>query len=285
MEIGCILVLYNPNLILLDQVINSIKDQVEEIFIADNSTITINEEIFHGDKVLYSKMPTNVGIAKAQNVGINYFIKQRFSHVIFLDQDSVPEKDLVATLMNELIFLKEKSIPVGAIGPRPINRENNKEYREKRNKSISQDLTEVNELISSASLIPLVNFEEIGLLEESLFIDGVDHEWCWRAKKIKGLRFFISEKAHLSHKLGEGDRFFILKNIATPRTFRTYYLYRNYLILCRRDYVPFSWKASNGIKYFLKLFYYPIFLKPQKDYFHNIIRGIKDGIFYQANKK
>ena len=60
----------------------------------------------------------------------------------------------------------------------------------KRGKIFSEDLTEVNELMSSTSLIPIEMFSKVGLLEETLFIDGVDHEWCWRAKKIENLRFF-----------------------------------------------------------------------------------------------
>lgn len=228
-------------------------------------------------------MLTNVGIARAQNIGIKYFINQKFSYILFLDQDSIPDTNLLSFLIDDLDFLQKQSILVGAIGPRPINRENKQEYRGsiKKGKFITQNITEVTEIISSASLVPIKHYEEIGLLEESLFIDGVDHEWCWRAKKISNLRFFISEKAQLSHKLGEGDRFFIFRNIAIPTPFRTYYQFRNYLILIRRDYVPLYWKLSNGIKYLIKFFYYPLFLKNGKDYFSNMVRGIKDGVLYR----
>ena len=281
MKIGCIIVLYNPDLSIFEKVINSISNQVDHIFIADNSLNKIDEKFIGNYKnISYQKMSGNIGIAAAQNVGILYFIELNFSHVIFLDQDSIANKELVLHLIEDLKFLGKKLIQVGGIGPRSINRESNQEYRGKvkKGKPITKYITEVSEIISSASLIPLEHFKQIGLLDVSLFIDGVDHEWCWRAKKIKNLRFFISEKAHLSHKLGEGDRFFILRNVAIPTPFRTYYQFRNYFILLRRNYVPLYWKFSNGFKYLIKYFYFPLALHPRKEYFKNINKGIWDGI-------
>lgn len=282
MKIGCIIILYNPDLILLREVLDSIIDQVDSTFIAENSISQIDQNLLYGYKhIIYKKMQGNIGIASAQNNGIKYFIEHSFTHVIFLDQDSIVDKELVPQLIKDFEFLNLNLIQVGAIGPRPINRENNKEYRGgvMKGKPVTDYITEVTEIISSASLVPLKYFEEIGLFEESLFIDGVDHEWCWRAKKIKNLRFFISEKAHLSHKLGEGDRFFLIRKVAIPTPFRTYYQFRNYFLLARRNYVPIYWKVTNGFKYLVKLFYFPIFIKPRKEYFKNIIAGIKDGIF------
>jgi len=281
MKIGCIIVLYNPDLSIFEKVLNSIVNQVDGIFIADNSPIKIDEKFIGNHKsIIYKKMLGNTGIAAAQNVGITHFKKFKFSHVIFLDQDSIAGKELVSQLIEDLEFLGKELIQVGGIGPRSINRESNQEYRGKvrRGKPITQYITEVCEIISSASLVPIEHFENIGPLDVSLFIDGVDHEWCWRAKKTKNLRFFISEKAHLSHKLGEGDRFFILRNVAIPTPFRTYYQFRNYFILLRRNYVPIYWKLANGFKYLIKYFYFQLAVQPRKEYFKNINKGIWDGI-------
>ncbi len=282
MKIGCVLVLYNPNLLLLREVLNAVQNQVGIVYIADNSSSGIESDIFlDKNNIVYEKMKKNVGIAAAQNFGIKFLIQQKYTHVIFLDQDSIMDRELINQLVLDLDYLQSKSIYVGAIGPRPVNRESNKKYigSIKRGKPVTANITEVTEIISSASLICLDNFIEIGLLDESLFIDGVDHEWCWRAKKIKKLRFFISEKTFLSHKLGEGDQFFLIRKVKTPTPFRTYFQFRNYFILLRRNYVPIYWKVSNGFKYSIKLFYYPVFIKPRKEYLKNILYGIKDGIF------
>lgn len=285
MRIGCVLVLYNPEKELLIKTLCSIILQVEKVFIADNSCSPKEWFKNYTDKIIYQRMSGNIGIAAAQNVGIKHFTEHNFSHIIFLDQDSIVDEGLISQLVKDLEFLNQKLILVGAIGPRPINRESNKKYRGsvRKGKPITPYITEVTEIISSASLVPLKYYKNIGLLEESLFIDGVDHEWCWRAKKIKNLRFFISEKALLSHKTGEGDRFFVFKNMAISTPFRTYFQFRNYFVLSRRNYVPLYWKLANGFKFFIKLFYYPIFIKPRKEYLKNILRGIKDGIFNKTN--
>ena len=114
-------------------------------------------------------------------------------------------------------------------------------------------------------------------MDDGLFIDGVDHEWCWRGRR-DGYRFFIDEHTPLSHKLGEGDRYFIFRKVAIPTPFRTYYQFRNYFKLLKRSYVPIYWKCSNGFKYLIKMFYFPFFVAPRKEYLKNIFRGIKDGI-------
>lgn len=280
MKIGCILVLYNPSFPLLDMVVKSVENQVDALFLADNSDIN-SEHLIQCDKAIYKKMSGNVGIAAAQNEGIRFFLSQGFSHLFFLDQDSVLSSGLVNQLVDDWESLEKNHVLIGGIAARPINRKSGKKYQASTTQGshYSDNLTEVGEIMNSSSLITAKNFSEVGLFEEGLFIDGVDHEWCWRASMLKDFRFFISEKAQLSHQLGEGDRFFIIRDVAIPTPFRSYYQFRNYFILLRRKYVPLHWKILNGFKYFIKLFYFPLFVKPKRAYLKNSLRGIRDGLF------
>lgn len=280
MKIGCVLVLYNPNWDLTSRVIESIISQIDLIFISDNSPYPQKSFIPLNDKIIYHSMNGNKGIATAQNEGIKYFININYDFMFFLDQDSIVEPETVIKLLTQYQHLIERNICVGAIGPRPINRQEGKEYRGsiKKGTKLTEEITEVTEIINSASLISVKNFISTGGMDDSLFIDGVDHEWCWRCNKVIKGRFFIAENVHLSHQLGEGDRYFLWKKVAIPTPFRTYYQYRNYFILSSRKYVPLYWKISNGIKYIIKAFYYPIFISPRKEYLKNISKGIRDGI-------
>lgn len=278
----CVLVLYNPNMQLLQKVISSIIDQVDLLYISDNSTdlIDITGVLSNHNKIKYEKMPGNIGIAAAQNFGIDYAINNGFEYLYYLDQDSISPKDIIKKLKSVYTDSIVKDNKIGAVGPRPFNRNENKEYRGsvKKGKVISHNITEVTELISSASLIKVNTFKDVGNMEASLFIDGVDHEWCWRANKLGEYKFYINEDAILSHQFGEGDRKFIYKKVAITTPFRIYFQYRNYFRLLRRDYVPLYWKLSNAIKYFIKLFYYPICISPRRIYLQRILSGIKDGI-------
>lgn len=277
-KIGCIIVLYNPDSDMLFNILKSISPQVSDICVIDNSIVNKDLDFSNFHNISYQKLNKNIGIASAQNIGLNFFKDHDF--IVFLDQDSIPPDNLVINLMKNYSILLNNSIKVGAVGPRPFNRGENKKYEGvvKKGKKIYSNVTEVGELISSSSLISIETFNEVGMLEDGLFIDGVDHEWCWRAKKIGNYRFFIIEDVLLSHQLGEGDKKFLGLSIHIPTSIRTYYQFRNYIKLIKRDYVPFYWKFSNAIKYFIKYFYYPIFLKDGNKYLKYMSKGIYDGI-------
>lgn len=280
MKTGCIIVLYNQNDDLLSTILNRILEQVNELYLVDNSSNNQASKFDRYSNTYYNFLGGNKGIAKAQNEGIKYFIQKEYDYIIFLDQDSIPPKNLVRELTKEALKLHEKGIILGAIGPRPFNVRENKPYIGffKPGKKIAPNLTQVTELISSASLVPTKNFLKVGLLEGDLFIDGVDHEWCWRASFKLKCQFFILESISLDHMLGEGDKTFGFKKIAIPTPFRVFYQYRNFFILLNRSYVPIYWKVSNGLKYFIKYFYYSLILENKKEYFNNINRGIKAGL-------
>ena len=279
MKIGCVLVLYNPNWDITTRAIEAVLPQVDKVSIVDNSPESQESKIKEDGKIEYHFLNGNKGIAAAQNVGISSFIDQEYDYILFLDQDSIVESDLVPKLLAQVSKLQSNNVCIGAVGPRPVNRQQGKEYKGSVKKGIPYDgeVTEVTEIISSASLIPIDNFSKAGMMESELFIDGVDHEWCWRCHKTTGGRFFIVETAKLSHQLGEGDRRFLWKKVAIPTPFRTYYQFRNYFRLIPRSYVPLYWKLSNGLKYLIKLFYYPIFVSPRANYLINIYKGIRDG--------
>lgn len=285
MKIGCVLVLYNPDIHVTINALKALMPQIDILVLVDNS-LCINKEFQNMSskgRCIYLHLGCNVGIAAAQNVGIEILKKEDIGYLLFMDQDSIAPSNMVESLVNSAYKIrKEASIPIGAIGPRAVNRQDSKEYKGSVKKGIkyNEELTEVTELISSGSLIPFENFDKVGCMDSSLFIDGVDHEWCWRARNKIGARFFILEKIKMSHQLGEGDHSFLWKKIAIPTYFRVYYQYRNYFLLIKRNYVPFYWKVSNGIKYIIKFFYFPLFIAPRKKYLINMLRGIYDGNIY-----
>ena len=53
--------------------------------------------------------------------------------------------------------------------------------------------------------MPSENFKKVGLMDENLFIDGVDNEWCWRAKTTSNLDSFILLDTAIEHYFGGYD--------------------------------------------------------------------------------
>ena len=287
-NVGAVIVLYNPNLDCLKLSLINLQLQVCNIILVDNSIDNINTleflNEFDSNLINYIPLNKNTGVAAAQNIGISFFIKKKMDFCLIMDQDSIISDNMVTQLLGDFLFLKSKNINLAIIGPTPINKETKKEYspRIRKNKAFFNEknhLIKVSELISSGSLINIKNLKDIGYMDEKLFIDGVDHEWCWRAIN-KGYSCAMSKKAILYHMLGEGDKKIFGIQIAITSSFRVYYQYRNYFYLLKKSYVPIYWKFNNAIKYFIKFFYYPIFVSPRKLYMKNIIKGIYHGIKY-----
>lgn len=278
----CILVLYKPAPLILNKAIESIINQVDLTWISDNTPNGYSGiddiKVTYSDRVLYNLMNGNVGIAKAQNEGIKYAIDNNFDFIFFLDQDSISPACIVEELKEGFSTIEKRGIRVGGVGPQPINRATGKKYKMDTLGKTVEGLVETKSLMNSASLLRVDLFREVGLMDECLFIDGVDYELCWRAASRAQYCFYIMPTISLSHQLGEGDRSFMGAPIKISTPFRAYYQFRNYFILLRRNYVPAKWKFKNGIKYLCKYFYFPIFCKPRIEYLKNINRGIYDGI-------
>ena len=281
-KITAIVVLYNP---IIDNLISNLKqiiDQVDNIVIVDNSISAIDSNYFIENGILnytYIFNNENLGIAKAQNIGIKIAKQNKSNFVFFMDQDSFPDNNLIQILYTDYLELYNNNIKISVIGSLAINKDNNLPYLPRLRKlklfSFKDNIYKANEVISSGSLIDIKLFDIVGYFDELLFIDGVDHEWCWRSKQ-HGYQCAISKNARLLHSLGEGDKKILGFRIAISSPFRIYYQYRNYFYLIKKKYVPFYWKLNNCIKYSIKLFYLPLFVSNK--YFIRIQKGVLDGI-------
>ena len=288
--IGAIIVLYNPNRDILRKGIEALSPQVDKVCVIDNSLIN-NYNIFKGyENVHYVPLLKNIGIAAAQNIGIKYFQDANYEYVIFSDQDSIAINGLVPDLLGVFKELTEKGVNVAAVGPMPINRATNNPYITQANiKAIypkgtlcdNYNVHEMYSIISSFSIVKIASFNYVGAMEEDLFIDGVDDEWGWRAYNKGRLRSFIATDYTFSHFQGDDERVRYKKS--TP--FRSYFQFRNFIILFRRSYVPAYWKRRNLLKFGIKMFYYPICVSPRREYLKSIVQGIRDGIANKMGKK
>ena len=72
-KIGCIIVLYNPNISMLFEILKEVSDQVSTVYIVDNSTTDNKLDFSSYENVVFEKLGKNIGIASAQNMGLNFF--------------------------------------------------------------------------------------------------------------------------------------------------------------------------------------------------------------------
>jgi rhamnosyltransferase len=198
------------------------------------------------DRLHYHHFPNNIGIAAAHNIGLRDLSSSGCEYALLLDQDSQINNDFVFRMSSLLVASTVEKRPLVAIGPRIICSFSEKTVkpRVQREIAVYDDLVCVTQIISSGMMIDLSKIDLVGFKDETLFIDGVDHEWCWRAK-THDYMVAIADKIEMVHRLGDARSKFAGVTYKVGSPIRLYYQFRNILLLSRRGYVPNYWKARN----------------------------------------
>jgi rhamnosyltransferase len=207
--------------------------------------------------------------------------------ILQMDQDSIPDDKLVSNLMQCYDKLSEKGYKVGLVGPQDFDKDTKELNKARLKKGTYIEDTECVSLehtLSSGSLIPKYVYDTVGGMDNDLFIDAVDSEYCWRIKK-HGFLIVKNNNALLAHKLGDGKKKILgCLNVSVPSPIRHYYQVRNVLLLFRRNYVPRYWKYTGLVKIVFKLIVYPFTLEQGYTRFKYILKGINDGILNRHGK-
>ena len=261
-----IIVTHNPDLLSLKTLCDSLTKQVGRVVIVDNhSRNTLQTFISQWGGVELIEANENRGIAWAQNTGINWASSNGARYVVLFDQDSLPDANMIASLLKEYSVLTQQGCLIAAVGPSYQNTTNInvdpfvvlEGYKLVRKPLQGSSAAKVLFLISSGCLIPLSAIEDIGLMQEDLFIDYVDVEWCLRAKS-KGFDCYGSATAKMTHSIGSQTTHFIGRNFSLHDSNRYYYLFRNAVLLYKKAYISRQFKIADGFNLLMKFFIYPI---------------------------
>ena len=123
-------------------------------------------------------------------------------------------------------------------------------------------------------------FRDVGMMEDRLFIDLVDHEWCWRCGSY-GYSIYMTHEVELNHKVGEKTKHFLGLQFIVSAPQRYYFKYRNALWLIKRDYVPTKWKFKTVLRIVVEYLVFlitGIFNNESKKRSQFALTGIKDGV-------
>lgn len=291
-KICAVVVSFNPELALLEKGLLSLRDQVEAIVVVDNGSAQQTTEWLRrkaGARELeLIEFAENRGVATAQNAGIRLARDRRFTHVLVLDHDSVPEPGMVASLVRALKKLRNQKIAAlgaGYMDPRLGGSPHFVRTGKFMFQRISQghegaDPVPVDFLISSGALIPLSTLEHVGLMDERLFVDYVDIEWFLRAKSL-GYQAFGVFAARMEHRMGTARRRIWLgkwRYVPSYSPSRFYYIMRNGLLLYRRHYTPWRWVLNDINKNFAIFAIFAVLVPPRLEHIRAMIRGLWDGL-------
>lgn len=260
MKIGCVVVIYNPDI----QVMNNIKKypKLDEVILVDNS-LKNNEALFKdilNDNIKYIPLMSNTGIAHALNIGIKK-LSPNVNYVITMDQDSVLNNGIIEAYRKYENVHKE----ISALTPQ-YNTDRNPVVAKKGYKSVELSM-------QSGTLFNREIFNEIGYFDENLFMDVVDWEFFLRMKK-NGYKLIQCDEAVLNHNPAKTRvknlLLYKLKyGVASPT--RYYYQARNLLWVAKKYNSKSLYK--NLIVKWLKIL---LLFDDKKEYFNKFSKGIKD---------
>ena len=252
MRVLAVVVTYNPEIALLSQVLGSAAPQVHGLVVVDNGSTNAQDirPLVAQIGAHFFANPANIGIAAAQNQGIDHALAGGFTHLLLMDQDTVLASGTVADLVENLSALEQENRSIAAIGPAYYELNSRKQTRAYRADGLRLSRISLAHgehpvvsdfIIASGSLVPLSVIEKIGRFKEELFIDLVDVEWCFRAKAA-GYESCLSPTAIVEHRLGSGTVHIGSRKVAVHVPVRNYYWVRNALWLARQPYTPLAWR-------------------------------------------
>ena len=280
-SVHAIIVTYHPDVGVLNSNISNLLKcgVIEMVHVVDNTPAGMFDFEPDFESVSVSFLGENKGIAYAQNIGIQRAKDIGAKYVVLFDQDSTLSADLVPKLLDAMILAERCGIQLACLGPRPLDIFTGRTHAPlvQREKRCGEQITICSQIIASGKLIKVSALDVIGLMDVGLFIDGVDHEWCWRAKK-HGFLTGIAENVVMPHKLGDSREHFLFFTYKIGAPVRLYYQFRNALLLSRRTYVPFYWKLRTLLGCIIRFFIFSFGVHSSIERRRYMIEGFWDGL-------
>lgn len=296
--VGAVIVIYFPEAPIVSRQLRALAPQVSHIVIVDNGAseeirALLRRSMLENSALQVLTQSANVGVATAHNIGAAALISKGCDYVLLLDQDSIPASDMVATLLRCCLALESAGKAVAAVGPTysdPLTGHRSFFIRfgllkfkriycdpnDNHPPAIPADF-----LISSGCLIPVGALEQVGGMDDRLFIDHVDTEWFLRAA-AQGFRAYGICHARMEHSLGKGPALRIWlgrwRQIPLHSPLRHYYTFRNSMLLYRRSYAPWRWIFADLLRLIVLFVFFLTAPPNRREHGRMMVKGLRDGL-------
>jgi rhamnosyltransferase len=234
-----VVVTYHPDAGLVAR-LRAIREQADALVVVDNGSANLAEvraAAQAADARLIAN-GANLGIAAALNIGARAMLDEGCAWLATFDQDSAIPPGAVAGLL-ALAPSLPASEQVAILAMSRRDRATGRDYH--RRGDILEDTPtwrRVRTTITSGGLVSRRAFERVGLFDEALFIDGVDHDFCLRCRAA-GLLVIEAKEVAMDHAIGAitRKRFLGREGVLTNHSpDRRYYITRNTLALSVRHF-------------------------------------------------
>ena len=251
-NIVAVVVCYHPEpikLLALSQALY--EEQVPVVWINNGPSGSLNVIKTHAVTETL-ELGQNMGVAAALNRGFEWAIQNDFDAVATFDQDSCPDHQMVSQLRAAWTQAIQSSSNLGAIGPATVDQLSGQvmftyaPYNWLRNRFLPKEYKAyvVDHLITSGCITPCHVWQDVGPMNEGLFIDWVDNEWCARARR-KNYELLMVGGVKMNHSIGESSMPLLWRRFHLHQPLRHYYLMRNALLIARQSGLDMGWRMHN----------------------------------------
>ncbi|MEZ9652842.1 glycosyltransferase [Vibrio lentus] len=246
-NVCAIVSMFNPDVSEIDYLLSKIIDDVDLVYLVDNSDVHSELEVQKYEKVNVIQQE-NSGITGAINSAVKKS-EYGFDYYLLLDQDSSIDSTNLKCL---LLGAKNENLDITA--PKILDETDVSIHEHVLNKGIKyKNYHIVTQTQLSGMLISRKALLDVGLLNESYFLNLGDTEWCLRAKK-QGYSIYINNDSIMNHEYGDGFNNIFGYNYFYGSPFRLYYRSRDSMKLIFSNVSNYRIKA----RLFLKLIVTPL---------------------------
>jgi rhamnosyltransferase len=211
------------------------------------------------------------GIAGGLNRGVAW-ARAAGAHVLtLLDQDSRIAADQMAQLREPLERQPQRRL---VVGPGIWDAQRRQRHGRWRPSADGLDATRL--LISSGTTFRSDDWPELGTMHEDLWIDFVDHAWCFRAQ-ARGFCLAQHPAVLLYQQFGSVHPHPLCRwlgmRLYSPE--RHYFALRNLRWLCRQPSVPLDLKIKEVLKMLLKPWLWLLFEPSRRANLKAVVRGLQ----------
>jgi rhamnosyltransferase len=275
MKIIPVVVWYNPEKLGQDKAIRNIRtysNQFKQVIIVDNSDNDNQKYASLIPNVIYIPNFENMGIAKALNQGCQKAIELGYDWVMTMDQDSSWDAKEICRYISqtEKLYLENtKNISFSPIHAQRYSVVGKIRWRLFPGRVHEYEV--LDRLATSGNILKLENWKYLNGFNESLFIDEVDYEFCYRLKG-SGYNIIKITKSNMNHVVGEARKY-VLPHICQHGGERIYYIMRNMQYI--RQKYPYFYRKYRYKRYIVRAILEKIIAFRFSDIKY-IYEGIKD---------
>lgn len=225
-----IIVTYNPNSDVYSNV-DKVVRQCHQVIVVDNGSEDANfltELESTSEKIITIPLSFNSGIAHALNVGLAN-AERKCRWILLLDQDTCLQDNYISQILEQAKHYFGLEMDQYLLSPNFSGLKLQKEIK-------SAGYSVIDFAITSGSIISKNVFTRVGGMDDSLFIDYVDNDFCFRAE-LYGIKTVRLNGIFLEHSLGNMQPikiFGIKLHTSNHSAIRKYYISRNRIIVYRR---------------------------------------------------